>query len=186
MKGIIFNVVEDAMSAEHGDWTWDRLLRTAELPGGYTSLGDYPDGELHQLIAVGSRELGVSEPELTRWFGRAALLNLAVRYPGFFTPHQRTRDFLLTLNDVIHAEVRKVHRNANPPTFDFEPVGDRSLTVTYHSTRGLCLLAEGMIDGAASHFGERAQITQDRCTTDGASSCRLVCEFVDEAADDAC
>ena len=52
----------------------------------------------------------------------------AVRYPQFFEPHDCTRSFVLTLNDIIHPEVRKLYPGADVPEFDFgirdEPSGD--------------------------------------------------------------
>lgn len=181
MKGIILNLVEDAICAEHGDHVWDRLLTDAELEGGYTSIGDYPDEHLDALVRAAAARQGVPHDEVLRSLGRAAILGLAEQYPHFFTPHQRTRDFVLTLNDVIHAEVRKIHRNADPPRFVFstDDVGD--LLIEYHSRRGLCFLAEGMLGGAAEHFGEPARIEQDSCTHRGDSRCLLRCRFGAEA-----
>ncbi|WP_372729303.1 heme NO-binding domain-containing protein [Nocardioides sp.] len=183
MKGIIFNVVEEAVTVEHGESMWDALLTRTGLDGSYTSLGDYPDADLHALIRTGAEMLDVTEADLTRRLGHASLISLAGRYPGFFTPHRRTRDFVLRLNDVIHPEVRKLHRNADPPVFDFEVLGENVLIVGYRSSRGLCALAEGMISGAATYFGESCHIHHDRCTRDGSPSCRLVCTFSDEASD---
>lgn len=77
MRGIIFNVIEEGISAEHGMQTWDALLTSADLAGGYSSLGDYPDEELHRLIAVGSAALGMTPRDLTRHFGQSALLALS-------------------------------------------------------------------------------------------------------------
>ena len=42
MKGIIFNLVEEAVTAGHGEQTWDAILEAADLGGEYTSLGNYP------------------------------------------------------------------------------------------------------------------------------------------------
>lgn len=45
MKGVVFNVLEQVVSAEHGEDTWDRLLDEADLDGAYTSLGSYEDAD---------------------------------------------------------------------------------------------------------------------------------------------
>ena len=129
MKGVLFSIVEDAISAEHGAETWDKLVTSAGVDGAYTSLGDYPDNEFYRLIEAGARELGISERELTRHLGHSALLALGARYPGFFAPHTRALDFVLTINDVIHPEVRKLHRKSDPPEFDFTLTADGDLLV---------------------------------------------------------
>lgn len=177
MKGVIFTIVEQAIIAEHGDAVWDSLLNEAGVDGAYTALGDYPDEELFRLVAAGSSALGVGERELIRWLGQASLLDLADRYPQFFTPHTTALDFVLTINDVIHPEVRKLHRAADPPRFDFEVTPEGDLLVGYHSARQLCDLAEGMLGGAAVYYGERATIRHDSCLRDGDDACVLHCRF---------
>ena len=178
MRGIIFNVVEETISAEHGMHTWDALLASADLPGGYSSMGDYPDEELDRLIEVGSAALGTTPRDLTRHFGQSALLALSDRYPQFFAPHACTRDFLLTLNEVIHPEVRKLHPHANPPEFDFSEAPNGDLVVGYHSTRRLCAFADGMIVGAGLYFRETVVVRHAKCTADGDEICVLHCSFL--------
>lgn len=185
MKGIIFNLFEQAVVAAHGQDTWEGLLEAAELDGAYTSIGSYPDKELFALVSEGSRRLGQDEGETLRWFGRQALPLLASAYPEFFSEHRSTIPFLLTLNDVIHAEVLKLYPGADVPTFDFDDCGDHVLALGYHSSRGLCALAEGLVEGAAGQFGEEVAIEQTECTHRGAERCVLVCSFTPAAGGEA-
>lgn len=185
MKGIIFNLVEDVVSETHGEEVWDRLLAEAGVDGAYTSLGDYPDAELHALIGAASRTLGLPRDQVVRTLGHGAALGLSEHYPRFFTPHRRTLDFVVTLNDVIHPEVRKIHSRADPPEFVFTQVDDAELLVGYHSARGLCALADGMLGGAAAYYGERATVVHEQCTHRGDPVCLMRCRFtVAEAGDD--
>jgi len=177
MKGIIFNLVEEAVVAEHGDDAWDAVLAEAGVAGAYTSLDLYPDEELVALVGAGSRLLDVEPGALTRWLGHQASRGLADRYPHFFTPHASTRPFLLTLNDVIHPEVRKVHPNADPPDFGFDENAEGDLVLTYTSRRRLCDLAIGMIAGAATHYGETSHVNHDVCMKEGADACRFTVSF---------
>ncbi|GAA1913281.1 heme NO-binding domain-containing protein [Nocardioides marmoribigeumensis] len=177
MKGIIFNLVEEAVTARHGEDAWDQVLDRAGVTGAYTSLELYPDEELRALVASGAELLDTDPGELTRWLGHEALLGLAERYPHFFAPHASTRPFLLTLNDVIHPEVRKLHVNADPPDFGFDEGEGDALLLTYASRRRLCDLAVGMIDGAATHFRETSRLTHDVCMKDGAEACVLTVSF---------
>lgn len=177
MKGIIFNVVEDAIVAEHGEEVWDALLDSAGVDGAFTAIGNYPDEILTALVQAGSAALGVPPADLTRHLGHAALLGLATRYPHFFAPHDDARSFLLTLNDVIHPEVRKLHADTDPPEFWFEPGDDGVLVVHYRSVRRLCALAEGMIAGSGTHFGDTVTVDQVQCTDDGHDRCVLHVTF---------
>ena len=184
MKGIIFNLLEDMVSGDGGDTAWDALLVDADLDGGYSAIGNYPDQELLDLVAARSRAAGVDPHEVTRAFGSHALAGLSARYPHFFQGHDRTLPFLLTLNDVIHPEVRKLHPQADPPVFTFETPEPDRLLIGYTSSRGLCYFAEGMIAGAAAHFGERATITQPRCMHRGDDHCLIDCRFEPGGASD--
>ena len=177
MKGIIFNLVEEVVSDRYGDDIWDELLAAAGLDGVYTSLGSYPDEELFRLVAAASERLGVPPDAVVRTLGEAAIPLLAERYPSFFAGHASTKSFLLTLNDIIHPEVRKLYPGADVPTFGFDDISDESLVLRYHSDRKLCALAEGFVLGAAAHYGERAVIDQPECMNRGDEDCLLHCSF---------
>lgn len=177
MKGVIFNVVEDAVVESHGEAAWDAILDAAGLRGSWTAIGDYPDAELLAVVRAGSGVLDVDPDELTRDLGHAALFGLARRYPAFVEPHTDPRSFLLTLNDVIHPEVRKLHPAARPPRFEFELTAEQTLLVDYHSHRPLCRLADGMIRGAAAWFGETAEVVHETCARGSDTHCRLRCTF---------
>jgi hypothetical protein len=177
VKGIIFNLVEEVVSAAHGNDAWDTMLDAAGLDGAYTSLGSYPDDDLMRLVAAASAALGASADDVIRQIGQGALPLLAERYNGFFDGHSSTRSFLLTLNDIIHPEVLKLYPGAVPPNFSFESNDDGSLTMGYKSERRLCRLAEGFILGAASHYGEEVELDQPQCMHRGDDQCVIRCQF---------
>ena len=95
-------------------------METTQLDGAYTSLGSYPDDELFKLVGAAASALHKPTDEILRWFGVAAMPLLAAKYPVFFDPHRNTRSFLLTLNDIIHPEVRKLYPGADVPDFAYE------------------------------------------------------------------
>jgi hypothetical protein len=177
MKGIIFNLVQEVVTESYGADTWDSLLDAAELDGVYTSLGSYPDADLFALVGAASTALGVPPDQVVRTLGEGAIPLLATRFPEFFQPHAGTRSFLLTLNDIIHAEVRKLYPDADLPEFEFDNVGEDELTLTYRSARQLCALAEGFIVGTAGHYGETATIDQPECMHRGDGQCLIHCRF---------
>ena len=173
MKGVVYNLLETCVSRKYGEDTWDALLRSADLDGAYTSLGSYPDEDLYALVAAASAALGQSPGALIRWFGRGAMPLLADRYPALFAPHANTREFVLTLNDIIHPEVRKLYPGANVPTFSFAGSTDERLVMDYRSARRLCAFAEGLLHGAADHYGEQIEIEQPQCMLHGDERCLL-------------
>jgi len=102
---------------------------------------------------------------------------LRERYPDFFTRHRQTIPFILTLNEIIHPEVRKLYPGAEAPDFGFRRSAPNELELEYRSKKKMCALAEGLIHGAADVFGEKAVIEQPRCMHRGDESCLMVCRF---------
>jgi hypothetical protein len=177
MKGIVFNLLEEVVTKEYGEATWDDLLDAAELSGSYTSLGSYADGEIMALVGAASAALKLPPLDILRWFGQRAMPLLAARYPGFFSGHDDTRSFLLTLNNIIHPEVQKLYPGAVTPVFDFAVGEDGGMVIGYSSPRKLCALAEGFMLGAADHFHEHADIVQPQCMHQGAAKCQFHVHF---------
>jgi hypothetical protein len=171
MKGLVFNLLADLVRRDHGEDTWDALLDAAGLDGAYTSLGNYPDEDMMKLVVVAAAALKISPDEVLRWFGRTVLPELAKDFPQFFTSHDNTKSFLLTLNEVIHPEVRKLYPGAEAPDFDYEDAPDGTLLMGYRSSRQLCEFGAGLIEGAAAHYGEQVQIAQPKCSKRGDPKC---------------
>jgi hypothetical protein len=183
MKGIVFNLLEEVVRAEYGEDTWDTLLDKAGLDGAYTSLGGYPDTDMLQLVAAASAALNVPPVAVVKWFGVKAIPLLRARYPDYFVGHKDTRTFLMTLNSIIHPEVRKVYPGADVPVFEIETmVDERTMLMGYRSARQLCSLAEGFIEGSAAEFAEVASIEQPSCMHRGDERCLLKIVFTPKAA----
>ena len=171
MKGVVFNLLEQTVSDRHGEAVWDLMVERSGASGAYTSLGNYETGELLGMVAVAAEELDADPDDVVRTFGRDAIPLFAQSYPQFFEPHAQLIPFLLTLNDIIHPEVRKLYPDAVVPVFSYESSDEDLLVMGYVSERGLCSFGEGLIEGAADHYGERAAVTQRSCTKRGDARC---------------
>ena len=173
MKGVVFNLLEEVVAQQFGQEVWENLIDKAEVSGAYTSLGSYSDEELVALVATSAEVLGKTPSEILRWFGQSAMPLLATRYPSFFEPHRSSRDFVLSVNKVIHPEVRKLYAGASCPFFHFKPGENGSMMMSYHSERKLCMLAQGFIEGAASHYHDHAEVHHRECMHNGDEKCLL-------------
>ncbi len=171
MKGIVFNLLEEVVRRQHGEDAWDDLIEQAGVGGAYTSLGNYDDADLTRLVVAASQSLNRSPYDVVRWFGREALPILARKYPTFFERHASTRSFVLTLNDIIHPEVRKLYPGADVPEFEYDVSSPDVLVMTYRSARRLCAFAEGLVEGAAAHFGESVLFDHPLCMLRGDEAC---------------
>jgi len=173
MKGVVFNLLEEAVTAAHDSAYWDAILQDAKLLGSYTSLGSYPDAELVCLVEAYARRRGWHPAEVLRWFGPHMIRAFAHRMPGLFAAHKNLRSFLLSLNTLIHPEVRKLYPDAQVPEFEFEEPAPDQLVIRYCSPRRLCALAEGLIVGAAAHYHTPIQLDHPECMHHGHPKCRL-------------
>lgn len=173
MKGIIFNLVEEVISEDYGADAWDDLLEGTPVSGTYSAVATYPDADLGAIVDSAAAMTGLTPGQLLRYVGRRSVPLMAARYPEFFTMHKTARTFLLSLNEVIHPEVRKLYEGAEPPVFGFNEEADGTLVMEYHSQRALCAFAEGLAMGAGDEFGETITITQPRCKLDGYGFCTL-------------
>lgn len=180
MKGVVFNLLETVVTRAHGADAWDDLLDSTGLGGAYTSLGNYDDAELELLAGAAAGALGLTRDEVLRWFGQQAIPILAELYPDFFAPHQSSRPFVEGVNDVIHAEVRKLYTGAACPHFGIRHVTD-GIWLEYRSTRRMCALAQGFIEGAANYYCEAVDVEHLSCVTSGAASCEIAIRWVEEA-----
>jgi hypothetical protein len=88
--------------------------------------------------------------------------------------HANMLDFLEGLDSVIHVEVAKLYPGAVTPGFSESRRDDKTLHLTYTSERKLCRLAEGLIDGAATHYGNDYELTHSPCYNEGGDHCGLL------------
>lgn len=171
MKGVVFNLLEAVVTRSHGADTWDDLVDASGVSGVYTSLGSYPDAEIEALVAAACTALDTDRDAVLRWFGTEAIPVLAELYPGFFTSQSDARSFVEGVNDVIHAEVRKLYPGAACPHFRMSLRPDGDLVMDYLSERRMCALAQGFVEGAAAWYGQDVRFQHAACTAHGHPHC---------------
>ena len=168
---IRYQVLDNCFRNPAKKYFWEDLLEAARVDGAYTSLGNYPDESMMRLVSAAATALHTPADEVTRWFGRKSLPLLAERYPHFFSGHKSARTFLLTLNDVIHTEVRKIYPGSEVPVFEYDSSSPDVLLMGYRSRRKLCALAHGFTEAAAAHYGEDLFFEQLECMHRGDERC---------------
>jgi hypothetical protein len=180
VKGVIFNELQKMVTAKFGGDAWETIVdETALLTSSGAFLGPqtYPDQDLLALVATAGRLTGTPVPELIRAFGRFLFPDLAALYPAFLPPGSTAKSFLLTVDRVIHVEVRKLHPGAVLPSFEYEDPAPDRLVMIYRSARKLCPLAEGLIEGVGDHYRERIDRQHLTCMLRGDHACRFELTF---------
>jgi hypothetical protein len=173
MKGVVFNLLEETVTRAFGADTWDHLVETSGVHGAYTSLGNYPDAEIEALVVAAMQALSLDRDQVLRWFGQQAIPVLNELYPAFFDGPSSARAFTAGINTIIHSEVRKLYPDAACPHFRLRDAPDGGLVMDYLSSRNMCALAQGFVEGAAAQFGEQVDFRHVACKTKGDPHCRF-------------
>ncbi len=175
MKGIVFTTFNDMVEQQIGIDVWDRILDSVkpESEGIYTSVEDFPDEELIAMVSELSTITGTPVLDLVQAFGQYLFHALAMRHPIFVDEKSDFIEFLKSIEDVIHKEVKKLYPNPNLPSLQWEQPDKNTLIMFYRSPRKLCHLAEGLIKGAAEHYGVEYSFAHPICMHDGHDHCRF-------------
>ncbi len=174
MKGVIFSIFNEMIEEKFGLEMWDQLIEQTKpvSKGIYTSAQTYHDSELFSYVALLAKKTEKTVEELVRFFGHFTLLKLAKLYPEFFSK-KTLKEFLMTIDNVIHVEVKKLYPGAALPSFSYEDPAPDRLVMIYKSPRKLCHLAEGLISGAAEHYQSQLQMSQTQCLHRQDPQCRF-------------
>jgi hypothetical protein len=179
MKGVIFNLLEDFITENWGEEAYEEILSMCPLhtKEPFLGPGTYPDADLMAIVTAACRKLGVAPADAIHAFGKYMFPKLAARFPVFLEGHSHPKTFLKTVNDVIHVEVKKLFRDAEPPLITWTDPGPDRLVLVYASRRKLCSLATGLLEGAAEHFKTPIHYAHTRCMLEGADACELELTF---------
>ncbi|MFK7865530.1 MAG: heme NO-binding domain-containing protein [Pseudohongiellaceae bacterium] len=180
MKGIVFTTFNDMVEQKIGIDMWESLLESVKPDSGgiYTSIEDFPDQELLDMVTELSKKTNTPAEVLVNAFGQYLFHALAFKHSVFTDEKPDLMEFLKSIESVIHKEVRKLYQNPNLPSIEWEQPTENHLTLYYHSPRKLCHLAEGLIKGAAEHYETKVDIAQTACMLDGAERCIFEIEIV--------
>ena len=163
MKGIVFTefleMVEDHFSID----MVDNLIDDCDLPSGgaYTAVGTYSHEEIVALVSALSQRTAIPVPQLLKVFGEHLFGQFAKNYSLFFVNVSNALDFLHGIEDVIHAEVKKLYPDAQLPRFITEEYSNQKLVLVYQSNRHFEDLAEGLIIGCIKYFNEKIHISRE-------------------------
>lgn len=173
VKGLLFDVAREVVAEVLDEDEWDRAVEAAGVEGAYTSLGNYPDGEIVMLVDVIASTAGLTRDETLRVVGVRGYPHLVSRHPELVAGVDDLGALLHSLNNVIHPEVLKLYPDSTVPSFDVVDLAPDRWRVTYDSRRGMCRLAEGLIVGGGASLGTTTEVTHVSCVHSGDAACVL-------------
>lgn len=141
----------------------------------------YDDVMLLAGVATAHELTQVPVDTLLQEYGRYFLTNelTSSRCSYLLTQVHSGRDLLLVMRDA-HAQMRRAPGGLTPPIFGYEAVFEysNSLTLIYDSSRQLCPLLWGAIEGAAERYGQQVRIHERTCMRQGDDACRFDVTFL--------
>lgn len=167
MKGIVFAEFIELVEDKFGFEMADEIIESSNLPSGgaYTSVGTYDHTEMLELVTHLSQKTGISVEDLVKVFGEHLLGRFAEGYPTFFENVTGCFEFLDTIENKVHVEVKKLYPEAELPTFDSQIESENNMTLIYTSKRPFSALAYGLIKGASTYYSENIDIAMDDQST---------------------
>ena len=155
---------------------WDAILERCDLPSGgvFVSTERYPDDELFAIVTELSVVTDTAINELLGSFGEYFFINLHKSMPPEVFAPLTLWDLLKGLDSIIHMEVKKLDKKAQPPLLTVKRSSDHEMVLEYRSTKKLCYLAMGMLKSAANMFAEEVTLAMPVCIHDGHDYCELV------------
>lgn len=160
MKGVVFTEFLEMVESKFSSDLADQILEESDLPSGgiYTTVGTYDHHEMVSLVGKLAEHTGLDAGELVRSFGEHLFGRFAHAYPKFFEGADGAFGFLENVDQYIHVEVRKLYPDAELPSIECDASEPGRLQMTYRSKRPFAALAEGLIRGCISHYGEAIDV----------------------------
>ncbi len=160
MKGIVFTEFLEHVEATFGIVTAEEIIVQSDLPssGAYTAVGTYDHAEIVQLVTALSSLSGAAPADLVRGFGCYLGKRFAEKFGHFFKEAPTLFDFLESVEDHIHIEVRKLYPDAALPSIIVTSRGQTEVLIRYSSPRQMDDLAVGLIEAAAAYYGDTVDV----------------------------
>lgn len=179
MKGAIFTGFAEYVEQDFGLTVWLKTVDSCELAsnGEYLATELYDDGEFSLLLEALSTIVGSDRAQLLKGYGKHFFPVLMSLGAPLVKDIDNLFDFMRAVDSVIHIEVQKSDPLAYTPTLLYDQPQDNVLIVRYLSHRKMCHFAEGLILGAAAHFGQSATLSQSKCLCKGDEHCLIRVEI---------
>jgi hypothetical protein len=180
MKGVVFTEFLDYVGARFGDDMVDDMIEAANVPSGgaYTAVGTYNHAEMVALCEALATRTNSSMRDIVCDFGDRLSDTFARDFPDFYRRANNLFDFLSSIDDHIHVEVRKLYPDAELPHFVVERRTATQLVFLYRSPRRMGHLSEGLIIGSARQYDVTVRVHSDELPVEQGMSVRFTIDLI--------
>jgi len=160
MKGVIVQCLQELVSVKFGIDKWEKSLVDAGVPANskFIVISDVPDDVVMNVVQSVCKNLNITLEQAATAFGDYWVNVYSQKlYSNMYKFKKNAKDFLLYM-DEIHINMTKTMKNAHPPRFEYELIGDNTLIMKYKSKRGLIDFLIGLIKGVGTYYNEKLDV----------------------------
>jgi len=179
MHGMIFGELKKFVDSTLGGDSWETLLDKAGFAKRvFIPVKEYPDKEVVQLVVTASRITGIKVPELLKSFGMFMVPDLLLLFRRQIQPDWNLMDLYSQIEDTIHNVVRLKNPGAKPPQLRVERKSPVEVNIYYSSSRKMCSLGIGLIQGISDAFSDPVTINETTCMHQGDACCTISVKLI--------
>ncbi len=156
MKGVVVLCMKQMIIEKFGKEKWESILEKAGLPPNIIILssGNVDDSSVLNVVKSAMDEFKITIEQITDMFGDYWVNVYSQKiYNIFYKRSKNAKDFILKMN-VVHEHMTNNMQNAHPPRFEYNWENDKTLIMTYKSSRGLIDFAVGLVKGVGKFYNE--------------------------------
>jgi len=173
MHGIIHRSLKQYVIDRTSEDGWETVTDVADVETRlYLPVSEYPDEEVVRLLATVAELTGHDEEAIQRDFGRYFVPQLLDTFDAHVHRDWDAVDAVEAL-EAIYPQVVSADGEVDSLQISTRRSNGDTVVVHYRSTRQLCPMLEGIIEGIAGEYGQEVQIRKESPTRDGRRHCEL-------------
>lgn len=177
MYGLVNVAIQELVTNKFGEDKWNLIKKKAGVESVvFSRMEQYSDQISYRLVGAASEVLELPPDEIMKAFGEFWVLFTGKSGYGhlFGMAGNSLKDFLYNL-DNLHTRVGQNFVHLQPPSFQFDDLGDGKLMMHYYSDRaGFCPMLFGLVRGLGAMFKTEVSIEHPTCSRDGADHCEFL------------
>ena len=156
MRGVIFTEMIEFVEEALGFDVADKMIEKAMLEnhGAFSQGGNYPFDHMVKLLTALSEITGKAPNELLFIFGKHLFATLVKLYGKDIKKAGNALDFIDSVEEYVHVEVKKLYPDADLPKFKTVHKDEQCLELVYTSSKKLEAFAHGLIEACGEYFNE--------------------------------
>ena len=163
MRGVVFTELIEFVEDKLGFEIADKMIEHSHLDndGIFTQGGNYPFSHMQKMLMSLSKITGKSPQELMEIFGEHLFHVLVKIYGKNIKEDNSALEFINSVEDYVHVEVKKLYPDVELPTFTTTYYENNTLKMIYKSEKRMDAFALGLIRSCGEYFGEKLEITKE-------------------------